>query len=247
MGDEQMTDVIVIGAGPGGVLAALRAADLGTRTELLTSGEFGGMAANDGPVPMRTLAHASRLMRDARQLNQYGIAVGDPKLDYSRLLARVREVVGEVHARSSLRKQIDAAGVTVHEQTGLARFVDSHAVETKSGLRLQGDRIIICSGGVNRRLPIPAYQWTSTHSDAWALTSVPSSMLVIGGGATGVQVASIFNALGSRIELFEAAPKSSRPRTTTSLQQRHGHFVRRASSCTKVSAPSSLSRRRRLV
>jgi pyruvate/2-oxoglutarate dehydrogenase complex dihydrolipoamide dehydrogenase (E3) component len=87
-----MTDVLVIGAGPAGVLAALRAADLGTQTALVTRGAFGGIAANDGPVPVRTLAHAGRLMREARQLGQYGVKVSEPVLDYSRLLARVREV-----------------------------------------------------------------------------------------------------------------------------------------------------------
>ena len=73
-----MFDVIVIGAGPAGVLAALRAADLGAKTALVTRDEFGGMAANDGPVPVRTLAHAARLIRDARQLGRYGIAVSEP-------------------------------------------------------------------------------------------------------------------------------------------------------------------------
>ena len=68
-----MTDVLVIGAGPAGVLAALRAADLGAQIALVTSSAFGGMAANDGPVPVRTLAHAGRLMREARQLGQYGV------------------------------------------------------------------------------------------------------------------------------------------------------------------------------
>src|SRR6516165_1130295 len=100
-----MTDVIVIGAGPAGVLAALRAADLGARTMLVTRADFGGMAANDGPVPVRTLAHAARLMREARQLSQYGIRVSEPELDYGRLLAHTREVVGEVRAHSSLRQQ----------------------------------------------------------------------------------------------------------------------------------------------
>src|SRR6478672_10614829 len=67
-----MIDVLVIGAGPAGVLAALRAADLGARTALLTRTEFGGMAANDGPVPVRTLAHAARLIREAGQSIQHG-------------------------------------------------------------------------------------------------------------------------------------------------------------------------------
>ena len=85
-----MTEVCVIGAGPEGVAAAVRAAQLGARTSLLTSKEFGGMAANDGPVPVRTLAHAARLLRDARHLHRYGICVGG-RLEFPRLLERVRE------------------------------------------------------------------------------------------------------------------------------------------------------------
>jgi dihydrolipoamide dehydrogenase len=202
-----MTDIIVIGAGPAGVLAALRAADLGARAALVTKAEFGGMAANDGPVPVRTLAQAARLIREARQLGQYGVAVSEPALDYPRLLARVREVVNDVRAHSSLRQQIDSLGVTVHEEAGAARFADPHTIVTEAGLRLQADKIIICTGGASRRLPIPGFELTSTHSDAWGLTSVPPSMLIIGGGATGAQVASIFNAFGSRVQLFEAGPR----------------------------------------
>jgi pyruvate/2-oxoglutarate dehydrogenase complex dihydrolipoamide dehydrogenase (E3) component len=201
------SDVLVIGAGPAGALAALRAADLGARTVLVTSSAFGGMAANDGPVPVRTMAHAARLISKARQLGQYGIAVGEPRLDYTRLLARVREVVDDVAAHSSLRQQIVSTGVTVHENAGVARFADPHTIFTETGLRLAADKIIICAGGVSRRLGITGFELTSTHSSALALTELPPSMLVIGGGATGVQVASIFNALGSRVELFETGER----------------------------------------
>src|SRR5262250_1805442 len=139
-----MIDVLVIGAGPAGVLAALRAADLGARTVLVTRAEFGGMAANDGPVPVRTLAHAARQLRDARQLGQYGIAVSEPVLEYPRLLVRVHEVVNDVRSYSSRRQELDALGVTVHEHAGAARFTDPHTIETEGGHRLQADTFIIC-------------------------------------------------------------------------------------------------------
>jgi pyruvate/2-oxoglutarate dehydrogenase complex dihydrolipoamide dehydrogenase (E3) component len=200
-------DVLVIGAGPAGAIAALCAADLGTRTVLVTRDEFGGMAANDGPVPVRVLSQAARLIREARQLGQYGVTVSDPVLDYSRLLARVREIVSDVRKHSALRQKIDSAGVTLHERAGVAHFTDPHAIETQSGVRLQVDKFIICTGGVSKRLPIPGFDLTSTHSDAWRLTSVPPSMLVVGGGDTRLQVASIFNAFGSKIQLLEAAPR----------------------------------------
>ena len=157
-----MLDVIVIGAGPAGVVAALRAGDLGAKTALVTRDLFGGMAANDGPVPVRTLAHAARLIRDARQLGRYGIKIGDPVLDYPRLLERVREVTCDVRAHSAFRRNIDDAGVAVYENAGRVRFADSHTITTASGLELQAAKIIICTGGLSRQLSVPGAELTAT-------------------------------------------------------------------------------------
>ena len=197
----------MIGAGPAGVMAALRAAELGAETTLVTRGEFGGMAANDGPIPVRTLAHAARSIRGARELARYGISAGEPRLDYARLLERVREVVGRVRDHSSLRAEADRLGVRLHERTGPVRFVGPHTVEAANGVRLEADRIILCTGGVARRLAVPGAELTATHSDAWSLAAVPASMLVVGGGMTGLQLASIFHAFGSSVTVFQRGPR----------------------------------------
>jgi dihydrolipoamide dehydrogenase len=200
-------DVAVIGAGPAGVVAALRAADLGAKTLLIARGEFGGMATNDGPVPVRTLAHAARLLRDARQVGGYGIRGCAPSLDFAALLDRVRQVVSDSKSQSWFRAQLGETGVTVREHSGSARFVDPHTVATARGDTYRVLKFVVCTGGKSRKLPVAGFELTATHSDAWGLQSVPASMIVVGAGATGAQVASIFNAFGTRVELFQAGPR----------------------------------------
>ena len=203
----ERTDVAVIGAGPAGVVAALQAARLGARTALITRAVVGGMAAADGPVPVRTLAQAARLRREARHLRRYGIETSDIALDYRRLLERVREVVTEVGEHSVLRSELQDAGVMLREQVGTARFIDPHTVAAEHGAPLTADKLILCTGGTNRALPVPGAELVGSHRDAWTLTTVPESLLVIGAGATGAQVASVFAELGSRVTLFEAGPR----------------------------------------
>jgi dihydrolipoamide dehydrogenase len=97
--------------------------------------------------------------------------------------------------------------VAIYEQAGTARFTGAHTVESDNAPRLEAGTVILCTGGTARPLPVPGFDLTATHSDAWHLSSVPPSLLVVGAGATGVQVASIFNAFGSRVHLIEIAPR----------------------------------------
>ena len=200
-------DIGVIGAGPAGVFAALRAGQLGAQTTLVTRDAVGGMAAADGPVPVRALAQAARLRREARHLHRYGIETTDTALDYLRLLGRVREGVAEVAEHSVPRTELQDVGVSLRERAGTARFVDPHTIKSEQGLRLHADKFILCAGGTHRALPVPGAELVGSHRDAWTLTAVPDSMLVIGAGATGVQIASVFAELGSRVMLFEAGPR----------------------------------------
>jgi pyruvate/2-oxoglutarate dehydrogenase complex dihydrolipoamide dehydrogenase (E3) component len=199
-------DVVVIGAGPAGMMAAAHAAELHARTVLVTQQSIGGMAANDGPVPVRTLAHTAYLMRNARQLGQYGVVINEPALDYQRLLERVSQVTRDVREQTTLRAVIESHGGVIRESVGPVRFEDAHTIVTETGLRIESEKFIICTGGVSKKLSIPGFEHTSTHSDAWSLTTVPKSMIVVGCGATGAQVASVFNEFGTRVELFEASP-----------------------------------------
>lgn len=188
-------------------MAAARASALGARTVLLASDAFGGMAANDGPVPVRTLAQAARLLRDAGQLPRYGVAKIEPQLDYGRVLGRVEDVVGDVRSSSFLLPALTESGVKIVENVGRVCFVGESRVQTDSGLTIEADKFVLCTGGVSKTLPIPGFEFTSTHSDAWELTDVPKSMVVLGAGATGVQVASVFHAFGTRVHLLEVGPR----------------------------------------
>ena len=165
------------------------------------------MAATDGPVPVRALAQAARLRREARHLPRYGIGTSETTLDYGRLLERVREVVAEVAQHSVPRAELQEAGVMLCEQAGTARFVDPHTIEADHGIRVYANKVILCAGGTNRTLPVPGAELAGSHRDAWTLTTVPESLLVVGAGATGVQVASVFAELGSQVALFEAGPR----------------------------------------
>ena len=165
------------------------------------------MAATDGPVPVRVLAHAARLRREARQLGAFGIDVGETAVDYGRLLQRVREVVEEIGTTTTMLPQLREAGVAVFDHSGTAGFVDPHTIAAGPDLRLWAEKVILCGGGTNRVLPVPGAHLLGSHHDAWSLTAAPESLLVVGAGATGVQVASVFNELGSRVLLYEAAPR----------------------------------------
>ena len=159
----------------------------------------------------------------------------------------MREVVNDVRTHSAFREHLDHAGVTIHERAGTARFVDPHTIETEGGLRLQADKFILCAGGISRRLSVPGFELTATHSDAWSLSAVPPSVLVVGGGATGVQVASIFNAFGSQVQLFQAGPRILQTEDEAFPLRSPPRSARRASRCEKISVPLNLSRRYRLV
>lgn len=200
-------EVVVIGGGPAGVTAAMRASELGASVALVERGYMGGTCTNDGCVPTRVLAHAARLVRDAEQYPDYGLEGAPPVVDFARLLSRTQHLVYAVQQKKQLLSQLEASGVKVFEHAGNAGFTDAHTLELASGESIRGESFILCAGGHARRISFPGSELALTHSDVWSLRELPGSVVVIGGAATGCQLASVFAAFGARTSLLEVAPR----------------------------------------
>lgn len=201
-------DLVVVGGGPAGVTAALRAREMGAHVALVERGRLGGTCTNDGCVPTRVLAKSARLLRDTQQFASYGILWDQPPtLDFEQVMARTQQVVYTMHEKKQLLDHLRGVRVDTFDETGNAAFTDAHTMKTRRGETLRGDRFVLCVGGSARKLPLPGVEYTLTHSDVWTLKRLPASVVIVGAGATGCQLASIFEAFGANVTLMDAAPR----------------------------------------
>jgi len=204
--EKRSFDVLVVGAGPAGARAALRATELGARVGLIDRVRMGGTCTNTGCVPTRVLAVAARLLRDIRSAELYGVEVSDPKVVWSRTLARVHEVVEEVHANKQTAQRLRAGGGEIFLE-GSAKFLDPKVLQLADSKReLKAEKIILCVGGRARRPTFDGAELGIVPEELFSLKQMPKSIAIIGSGYTGVQVCSIMNAFGSHVTLLDLAP-----------------------------------------
>ena len=202
---ETDCDVVVIGAGPGGYSAAFRAADLGLRTILIERyADLGGVCLNVGCIPSKALLHAAKVIDEAAEFADHGISFGEPTIDLKKLEAWKSSVVGKLTGGLvGLAKQRKVEVVT-----GAATFVDDYHLSVKTE---QGERTIAFANAIiaagSRPIAPPGFDLDHPRvmdsTDALKLEEIPKRLLVVGGGIIGLEMASVYHALGSEITVVE--------------------------------------------
>jgi dihydrolipoamide dehydrogenase len=202
--DEGRADVLVLGGGPGGYTAAFRAADLGLSVTLVERYErLGGVCLNVGCIPSKALLHAAKVLADAEDAAAMGISFGEPEVDLDALRAATAKVVGRL--TDGLAGLAKKRKVRVVRGTGAFASPHELSVETEGGsTTIAFESCIIAAGSRAARIPgLPDDPRVMDSTGALALEDVPERLLVIGGGIIGLEMATVYDALGSRITVVE--------------------------------------------
>ncbi|MGB7396367.1 MAG: dihydrolipoyl dehydrogenase [Candidatus Macondimonas sp.] len=200
--------LLVIGGGPGGYTAAFRAADLGMNVTLIERDPMlGGVCLNVGCIPSKALLHAAQVITEARAMAEHGIRFGDPTIDLDALRNWKNGVVGRLTGGlTQLAKQR-----RVQVIQGTARFAGPNTVEitgAEADRRLDFEQAIIACGSRPVVLPfLPDDPRIMDSTDALDLPEIPGRLLIIGGGIIGLEMATFYSALGSRVTVVEMAPQ----------------------------------------
>jgi dihydrolipoamide dehydrogenase len=198
-------ELLVIGAGPGGYTAAFRAADLGKKVTLVDRGNtLGGVCLNVGCIPSKALLHAAKTIKDAAAMGSHGVNFGPPAIELDKLRGWKDQVIGRL--TGGLADLARRRNVTV--VNGGARFISANSVIVTSaagGEKISFDQAIIAAGSAPVKLPFIPHDDPRVidSTGALALQSIPARLLVIGGGIIGLEMGTVYEALGSRVTVVE--------------------------------------------
>ncbi|MBS0298935.1 MAG: dihydrolipoyl dehydrogenase [Proteobacteria bacterium] len=202
---DMHADVVVLGAGPGGYTAAFRASDLGKKVILIERyPTLGGVCLNVGCIPSKALLHAAKVITETEEVAAHGIVFGKPQVDIGKLRGWKESIIGKLtKGLKALAKQRKVE--VIH---GSGKFATAHSiqVETVEGLKtVSFDHCIIAAGSSVTRIPGFPYDDPRLidSTGALALTDVPQRLLIIGGGIIGLEMATVYAALGSKISVVE--------------------------------------------
>ena len=202
---EIKTEVLVLGAGPGGYTAAFRAADLGKKVTLVERYDsLGGVCLNVGCIPSKALLHTAQMLNEAEHMKANGVDFGKPKIDLVGVNGFKNKVVSKL--TGGLKQLAKQRKVDVI--TGLGEFVDQHhLLVTREGVEtlIYFDNCIIAAGSQPTQIPVFPNddERLMDSTDALDLTSVPKTLLIVGGGIIGLEMATVYDAIGSEVSVVE--------------------------------------------
>lgn len=193
-------DCVIVGSGPGGYVAAIRAAQLGMKTAVVEKDRVGGRCLNYACIPAKAVLRVADVLSEIREAGEFGIQVGAPEVDYAGVTARRQKVISTL-----------TGGVAGLFQKNRIELIEGEGTLTGSGGVTVGGReisaatIVLATGSVKRSLPGTRFGGRVIGTEeAWALDELPASMAVVGAGASGSEIASAYARLGVEVMLFEA-------------------------------------------
>lgn len=209
-----MYELIVLGGGPAGYNAAERAAENGLSTLLIEGRALGGVCLNEGCIPTKTLLYSAKIFDYAKHSEEYGVSLPNASIDHAKVVARkdkvVKMLVGGIGAK------MKHAGVTVVNGMGEIAGRSTNGFTESNGFTVtvgsenyEGKRLLVCTGSSAAVPPIPGLRegvksgFVMTNREILGMTSVPKKLAVIGGGVIGLEMASYFNSVGSKVTVIE--------------------------------------------
>ncbi len=194
-------DLAVIGAGPGGYMAAIEAAKLGMKTVLVENRQLGGTCLNRGCIPTKTILHSAELYAQMKGADKFGVSAGDPTFDMEKIQQRKNEVV--LKLQDGIAGLMKKNKVTVLYGTGT--IVDAHTVQVADAEKFEAEKILIATGSVPALPPVPGADLPHVETSDGMLDKkdVYQNLIIVGGGVIGMEFASIYSALGCQVVVIE--------------------------------------------
>jgi dihydrolipoamide dehydrogenase len=201
-------DIVIIGGGPAGYVAAIHASHLGAKVALVEKDKLGGTCLNRGCIPTKALARSVEVLLEARMASDFGIEANNVKANFSRIMARKNNIVGQLVA--SVEKLMKGNKIRVCR--GAGRILSPHLVKVNDE-EIATRKLVVATGSESTPLPIPGRDLPGvlTTDDILELTELPASLVVIGGSYVGVEFASIFAALGTKVTIVKRRPLRLEP------------------------------------